>query len=149
MKPLAFAFSQAVIGLTFVAVASPALAGADAGGPSRALSNVEMGVPTEAVALTDSEMESVRGTGIGTGLVAWLGALLSALPSQNTVQAQIGSSPPVTITGDGPQTFALTTSNTTVNLVADNSGTPPSVEVSQIASSSSTRMFVRTFSLGF
>jgi hypothetical protein len=145
MRPLALVLSQTIAFCALVLAFNPAMAGDLGTQPPERMTNASFGVPVQAVALSDPEMSGMR----GAGLLDWLNALLGALPSQNTVQAQIGSSPPVTVTGNGPQTFTLTTSNLSVNLLADNSGTPPPVNVSQSLSSSTTRTFTRSFSLGF
>lgn len=145
MKPLAFAFFQTMIGFILATAATPAVAGGNGIRPA-VLANDAMGVPAEAAALTDSEMRGVRAAGIS----AWLSALLGALPSQNTVQSQIGSSPPVTTTGDGPQIFTLSTPTVSVNLLADNTGTlPPRPPATRTYSFSSTRTFMKSFSFSF
>ncbi|MFZ5791491.1 MAG: hypothetical protein ACOY3L_12410 [Pseudomonadota bacterium] len=84
----------------------------------------------DAVALTDREMSGIRGTGflngvtqglLGTltasgkaasgiqtsvtGLTGFISALLGVLPPGNTVSAQIGNQPIVTLNGTGPQSL--------------------------------------------
>lgn len=146
MKPLAIALSGfALAGLvpgTATPVAAEDPAGTLADKPMAAVA----ALPAGAMPLTAAQMDGLRGTGF---LSAWLSGLLSGLPEQNTVAAQIGDNPPEVSSGDGPQAFSLTTPTTSVDLSADNTSAAAPTTVTKSFGFSRTRSRSRSFSFSF
>jgi len=146
MKLLTHRLLRTVVAGIAVAMAHPAFAAEAIGQAAPRAAGPVIAVPVGAIALSDSQLSGLRG---GSGFSDFLNTVLAGLPSQNTVQAQIGQSGPITVSGDGPQTLTLTTPNVQVNLFADNSGTSPPINLTQTYASSVTRGFVQTFSSTF
>lgn len=105
-----------------------------------------MGSAVMAVPMTDAEMGAIRGAGFSS---SFLSTLLPALPPQNTVGAQVGSSAPVVNSGAGPQTFALSTPTVTINLLATNPSSSPPISQTKTQSFLTTQGFTRSFSFRF